>query len=135
MEREGLWEGGLVERPAGFGRLAEVMAVLRRWFDLMIANRGDHVFLVVNASRKADEIAHLRAHLGGTCAVEEIADRALIALQGPEAEAALSDDFRPEAVAELAADPAGMIGDLHGSPEYRAHLIGVLTRRAVAAAA
>ncbi|HET9067994.1 MAG TPA: xanthine dehydrogenase family protein subunit M [Amaricoccus sp.] len=52
-----------------------------------------------------------------------------------EAEAALSDDFRPEAVAELAADPAGMIGDLHGSPEYRAHLIGVLTRRAVAAAA
>jgi carbon-monoxide dehydrogenase medium subunit len=51
-----------------------------------------------------------------------------------EAEAALSDDFRPEAVAGLAADPGGMIGDLHGSPEYRAHLIGVLTRRAVAAA-
>jgi aminomethyltransferase len=58
--------------------------------DLMIANRGDHLFLVVNASRKADDIAHLRAHLGGTCAVEEITDRALIALQGPEAEAALS---------------------------------------------
>jgi aminomethyltransferase len=58
--------------------------------DLMIANRGDHLFLVVNASRKADDIAHLRAHLGGICAVEEIADRALIALQGPEAEAALS---------------------------------------------
>jgi aminomethyltransferase len=58
--------------------------------DLMIANRGDHLFLVVNASRKADDVAHLRAHLGDTCAVEEITDRALIALQGPEAEAALS---------------------------------------------
>ena len=58
--------------------------------DLMIANRGDHLFLVVNASRKADDIAHLRARLGTTCTVEEITDRALIALQGPEAEAALS---------------------------------------------
>ena len=29
---------------------------------------------------------------------------------------------------------AGQIGDLHGTPEYRAHLIGVMTRRAVAAA-
>ncbi|RBO52808.1 carbon monoxide dehydrogenase [Rhodovulum sp. BSW8] len=52
-----------------------------------------------------------------------------------EAEAALSDDFRPEAVAGLSVDPEGMIGDLHGSPDYRAHLIRVLTGRAVAAAA
>ena len=51
-----------------------------------------------------------------------------------EAEAALSDDFRPDAVADLKASAEGMIGDLHGTPEYRAHLIGVLTRRAVAAA-
>jgi len=27
-----------------------------------------------------------------------------------------------------------MIGDLHGTPAYRAHLVGVMTRRAVAAA-
>ncbi len=37
--------------------------------------------------------------------------------------------------AGLKADADGMIGDLHGTPEYRAHLIGVLTARAVAAAA
>ena len=57
--------------------------------DLMIANRGDHLFLVVNAACKADDIAHLRAGLPD-CTVEEITDRALIALQGPAAEAALA---------------------------------------------
>jgi carbon-monoxide dehydrogenase medium subunit len=51
-----------------------------------------------------------------------------------EAEAALSADFRPEAIAGLKASADGMIGDLHGTPEYRAHLIGVMTKRAVAAA-
>ena len=55
--------------------------------DLMIANRGDHLFLVVNAACKDADIAHLRAHLPG---VEPISDRALIALQGPEAEQALA---------------------------------------------
>jgi aminomethyltransferase len=58
--------------------------------DLMVARRADHLFLVVNAACKADDIAHLRAHLSDTCAVEEIADRALIALQGPAAEDALA---------------------------------------------
>ena len=51
-----------------------------------------------------------------------------------EAEAALAADFRPEAVAGLSVRADGLIGDLHGTPEYRAHLIGVLTKRAVAAA-
>lgn len=51
-----------------------------------------------------------------------------------EAEAALSADFRPEAVAGLSVSADGMIGDLHGTPEYRAHLVGVMTRRAVTAA-
>lgn len=52
-----------------------------------------------------------------------------------EAEDALSADFTPEAVAGLSAPSDGMIGDIHGTPDYRAHLIGVMTRRAVAAAA
>ena len=50
-----------------------------------------------------------------------------------EAEAALSADFRADAIKGLKASADGMIGDLHGTPEYRAHLIGVLTGRAVAA--
>ncbi|RVT85540.1 glycine cleavage system aminomethyltransferase GcvT [Rhodobacteraceae bacterium CCMM004] len=57
--------------------------------DLMVANRGDHLFLVVNAARKAHDIAHMRAHLTG-CEVEEVTDRALIAVQGPGAEAAVA---------------------------------------------
>ena len=51
-----------------------------------------------------------------------------------EAEAALSDNFSPEAVNGLTVSPEGMIGDLHGTPEYRANLVRVLTARAVAAA-
>jgi aminomethyltransferase len=56
--------------------------------DLMFANRGDHFLLVVNAARKEADLAHLQAALGGSCEVEAL-DRALVALQGPEAEAAL----------------------------------------------
>jgi carbon-monoxide dehydrogenase medium subunit len=51
-----------------------------------------------------------------------------------EAEAALSASFTPDAVAGLAADPAGLIADIHATAEYRANLIRVLTKRAVAAA-
>lgn len=51
-----------------------------------------------------------------------------------EAEAALSADFAPGAVDGLTVSPEGLIGDLHGTPAYRAHLVKVMTRRAVAAA-
>jgi aminomethyltransferase len=58
--------------------------------DLMVANFGDHLFLVVNAACKAPDEAHLRAHLSDACVIDSLADRALIALQGPKAEAALA---------------------------------------------
>jgi len=50
-----------------------------------------------------------------------------------EAEAALGADFSADAVAGLKADGSAMISDLHGSGTYRAHLVGVMTKRAVAA--
>ncbi len=53
--------------------------------DLMVANYGDHLFLVVNAACKAEDEAYLRAHLSKTCEIEPVTDRALIALQGPKA--------------------------------------------------
>ena len=56
--------------------------------DLMIAHRGDHLLLIVNAACKVTDEAHLRTHLSDTCTVETL-DRALMALQGPKAEAAL----------------------------------------------
>ncbi|WP_010138915.1 glycine cleavage system aminomethyltransferase GcvT, partial [Oceanicola sp. S124] len=66
--------------------------------DLMFANRGDHLFVVVNAACKGADIAHMRANLPGI-EVEEITDRCLLALQGPGAEAALAR-LAPE-VAEM----------------------------------
>jgi aminomethyltransferase len=58
--------------------------------DLMVANHGGGLMLVVNASRKDFDEAHLRSHLSPSCAVERLNDRALVALQGPAAEAVLA---------------------------------------------
>jgi len=58
--------------------------------DLMVANFGDHLFLVVNAACKAEDEAHLEEHLSDVCIVEPLRDRALIALQGPRAESVLT---------------------------------------------
>jgi aerobic carbon-monoxide dehydrogenase medium subunit len=52
----------------------------------------------------------------------------------PEMEAALARSFAPEAVASIAIAPDGMNSDIHGSAEYRAHLVTVMAKRAVAAA-
>lgn len=55
--------------------------------DLMVTNRGDHLFLVVNAARAEADIAHLKAHIAD---VQVVTGRGLLALQGPAAEAALA---------------------------------------------
>ncbi|MGP9811619.1 glycine cleavage system aminomethyltransferase GcvT [Rhodopseudomonas sp. NSM] len=67
--------------------------------DLMVTNLGDRLFLVVNAACKAEDEAHLRAHLSETCEITALTGRALLALQGPKAEAAL---------AQFCADVAGL---------------------------
>lgn len=67
--------------------------------DLMVANLGDHLMLVVNAANKEDDVALLSRHLGDACDVQLLEGRALIALQGPQAERAL---------AQLAPDVADM---------------------------
>lgn len=66
--------------------------------DLMIAHLDDHLFVVVNAACKEQDIAHLQKHLSDTCEIT-VLDRGLIALQGPRA---------VEALAELWADVAAM---------------------------
>jgi aminomethyltransferase len=58
--------------------------------DLMVANFGDYLFLVVNAACKAEDEALLRSHLSDLCVIEPLPDRALIALQGPKAESVLA---------------------------------------------
>ncbi|MBP2445683.1 glycine cleavage system aminomethyltransferase GcvT [Rhizobium leguminosarum] len=66
--------------------------------DLMIAHLDDHLFVVVNASCKEADLAHLQAHIGDRCDIT-LLNRALIALQGPRA---------VEVLAELWADVAAM---------------------------
>jgi aminomethyltransferase len=62
----------------------------------MVANRGDHLYLVVNAACKHDDLARIKAALSGTCEIEAQFDRGLIALQGPAAEGVLSS-YAPKA--------------------------------------
>ena len=49
-------------------------------------------------------------------------------------EQALASSFTADALEGIAVDAGGLNADLHASPEYRAHLVGVLARRAVLAA-
>jgi aminomethyltransferase len=58
--------------------------------DLMVANRGDHLALIVNAACKVADERHLREQPAQACTVEPQPDRALLALQGPQAETVLA---------------------------------------------
>ena len=57
--------------------------------DLMVTNAGDHLLLVLNAARKTEDLAHLSRALAGSAKITPLEDRALLALQGPAAAAAL----------------------------------------------
>jgi aminomethyltransferase len=65
--------------------------------DIMVTRREDGLFVVVNAGCKQQDIAHLRANLVGDCALTEHPDRALLALQGPEA-ASVMAELAPDAL-------------------------------------
>jgi aminomethyltransferase len=62
--------------------------------DLMITREENGLYLIVNASRKHIDLAHLHNHLGRD-SVEHLPDRALLALQGPAAASVLGQ-FVPE---------------------------------------
>lgn len=59
--------------------------------DLMVTNFGDHLFVVVNAACKKQDINHLKAHIPDDVKLEVIEDRALLALQGPQAAKVLAE--------------------------------------------
>jgi carbon-monoxide dehydrogenase medium subunit len=58
-----------------------------------------------------------------------------VAFRQKEMEAALAKNFSPEAIKDIKINPDGLNSDIHASSEYRAHLINVMARRAVQAAA
>jgi aminomethyltransferase len=58
--------------------------------DFMVANLGDRLFLVVNASRKHVDLPAIEAALPAGVRLRPLPDRALIALQGPQAVAAIA---------------------------------------------
>ena len=57
--------------------------------DLMVTNRGDHLYVVVNGATKWDDIAHMREHLPDAITLSHLDEHALLALQGPKAVDAL----------------------------------------------
>jgi aminomethyltransferase len=62
--------------------------------DFMFSNRGDHIYMVVNASRKEDDIKYLRENLEPLgVSVRNLENRALIALQGPTSQKVLEEHF------------------------------------------
>lgn len=71
--------------------------------DLMVTNVsdwGEAFYLVVNGATKHGDMAHLKAHMPAGLAFTHMADQALLALQGPEAAAAL-DGVLPDFAAGL----------------------------------
>jgi aminomethyltransferase len=81
--------------------------------DFMVANAGDHLFLVVNAACKKQDLAHLQAGVGERCRVEPLDGRGLLALQGPAAARVLGR-LAPQAEALVFMSAADI--DIDGAP-------------------
>lgn len=57
--------------------------------DLMFVNRGSDIFVIVNGACKHGDLAYMQARMGSRCTIDVQFDRALLALQGPQAVTAL----------------------------------------------
>ena len=68
--------------------------------DLMFVRREDDLFLIVNGACKHEDLAHIQARIGQRCEIEPQFDRGLLALQGPQAAAAME---------RLLPDTAGLV--------------------------
>jgi aminomethyltransferase len=58
--------------------------------DLMFVNRGSDLFVIVNGACKVGDLRHIQERIGTRCAVIPMPERALLALQGPKAVAAMN---------------------------------------------
>ncbi|MFN0182360.1 MAG: glycine cleavage system aminomethyltransferase GcvT [Aquabacterium sp.] len=83
--------------------------------DLMMVRRDDHLFVIVNAGCKDADTRHLVTQVGHRCTVVPMPDQALLALQGPQAVAALSA-LNPAAASLVFMTGAAMT--LAGQPCY-----------------
>ena len=98
-----------------------------------VPQKGNYQKFVQPASRFALVGVYVAKYAGGVrVAVTGAASDGVF--RWTEAEAALSADFAATALDALAVPGNDMIADLHGSADYRAHLVKVMTKRAVAAA-
>lgn len=96
-----------------------------------VPDRAAYVKLRSPASRYA--VVGVMVACFGTEVRAGVTGAAACAFRPVELEGALTRDFRPEAVDPLRWDAADMNDDMHADAAYRAHLVGVLAKRAVAA--
>lgn len=101
---------GLAPGRQRYGLLLDASGGIRD--DLMVSHWGDSYLLVVNAANKGADESYLLAYLSDVCTVS-VLDRALLALQGPGAEAVLAR-LAPEVAAMRFMDVRAL--DLAGSP-------------------
>lgn len=86
--------------------------------DLMVVSRGEDYLLIVNATRKHEDLAWIQARIGNECTVQALPDMALVALQGPLAGSILQ---RP-------VPPTSLLNFMQGTPFDFKDARGYITR-------